>query len=60
MKIYTTDEVADLLRIDPATVRRWVAAGRLGGFKAGRNWRVTEEDLQRFIQANRATEETPR
>lgn len=29
-KLWTTEEVADLFRVDPKTVGRWAATGRLG------------------------------
>lgn len=47
-----TQEVADRLRVDPVTVRRWIRAGELEavplGPKAG--YRITEEALQTFIK----------
>lgn len=34
-KLLTADEVADSLSVDPATVYRWVEAGRLPAFRLG-------------------------
>lgn len=50
----TVQEVAEQVRTTPATVRRWLRAGRLrgvmpGGTKVG--YRVRESELQRFLAA---------
>ena len=50
MQIYTVEEVADLLKIKPETVRMMLRANELNGFKAGKAWRVTEDDLKKYIQ----------
>ena len=50
MKIYTVEEVADLLKIKPTTVRAMLRDSELNGFKAGKAWRVTEDDLKKYIQ----------
>ena len=50
MKIYTVDEVAEILTLKPTTVRIMLQNKEINGFKAGRAWRVTEEDLKKYIQ----------
>ena len=50
MKIYTTEEVADILKLDTVTVRRYLSLGYMKGAKIGKSWRVTEEDLKKFIK----------
>ena len=50
MNIYTVEEVADLLKIKPETVRIMLRDKELNGFKAGKAWRVTEDDLKKYIQ----------
>ena len=50
MNIYTVEEVADLLKIKPETVRIMLRDNELNGFKAGKAWRVTEYDLKKYIQ----------
>ena len=50
--VYKRDEVAEILRIDPQTVLRWAKAGRIGSFRAGREYRFTEAHLQAFIAAS--------
>ena len=51
MKIYTVEEVADLLKIKPTTVRAMLRDNEINGFKAGKAWRVTEDDLKKYIQS---------
>jgi len=52
--IYTVQEVAALMKVKPRTVMEWLKIGRLGGFKLtdapGSEWRITEANVQRFIE----------
>lgn len=41
-------EAADLLGIDPSTLRAQVHRRRLHAFKVGRDWLVTEEEVERY------------
>jgi len=52
MKLLTPDEVAEILSVRQPKVRQWLNNGTLRGWKAGRIWRVKEEDLMEFIEAN--------
>lgn len=47
--IYTLKEVQEILGVTQRTLYRWIDAGSLKAFKAGRTWRVSEEALQEFI-----------
>lgn len=46
-KFYTTQEMAQLLRVSGQTISRWCASGILPGFKVpgGRKWLVRGGDL---------------
>ncbi len=46
---YTIDEVAKLLKVAYLTVYRWIQSGKLTAYKAGKQYRVKKEDLDRFI-----------
>lgn len=48
--IYTLREVEEILNVTQRTLYRWIDAGSLKAFKAGRTWRVSEEALQEFIE----------
>jgi excisionase family DNA binding protein len=47
--LLTISEVADRLRVDQKTVRRWISSNELAAFQLGRQWRVAEQDLKRFL-----------
>jgi excisionase family DNA binding protein len=48
--IYTIDEVTQILKLkNTRTVQGWLKAGKMRGFKAGKEWRVTESALNEFI-----------
>ena len=51
--LLTIADVADHLRVNAKTVRRWVATGELPAYKVGRQWRVAEEDLWAFLAKHR-------
>jgi excisionase family DNA binding protein len=47
----TVAQVAELLQVNPETVRRWLRAGELAGISLGdkAGYRVTDSDLRDFI-----------
>jgi excisionase family DNA binding protein len=49
MKVYTTDEVADMLKISRASVLKLIKKRELKAKKIARKWRVTEGHLQEFF-----------
>jgi excisionase family DNA binding protein len=49
-KLLTPEEVAERLRISRWTVMDYLREGRIKGRKIGRLWRITEEDLQAFVE----------
>ena len=53
MKLYTLQEVANILRVSRQTIYNYVTAKRLRAAKIGKEYRVTEEDLQEFIKNGR-------
>jgi excisionase family DNA binding protein len=55
----TVREVAERLRTHEETVRRWLKAGRLKGYRPGGNkvgWRIRESALAEFIADREAQE----
>jgi len=55
MKTYTSEHIAEIFHVDPETVRRWARTGKLPGVHIeGAGWRFTEEDLQSFLETQRA------
>ena len=48
----TTAEVAARLRVNKATVVRWIASGNLPAVKIGKTTRVASAELERMIAAS--------
>ena len=57
VQLLTAAQVAEHLQLHERTVTAWLRQGYLRGFKLGKEWRVSPEDLRSFIEksANRAT-----
>lgn len=49
VKVYTLDEVSEILKVTKRTLYTYVKAGYLKAFKVGKYWRVSEEQLRDFI-----------
>ena len=49
----TVSEIAERLKVQPLTVRRWLNNGALTGIQLGdrAGWRITEDDLREFLEA---------
>ena len=52
-RLLTPDEVADRLQVSRLTVMSYLRSGVLKGIKVGRLWRVSEEELGRFLATPR-------
>lgn len=50
-KFYTTSEVAELLRLKPTTITRYIREKKLIAAKFGYEYRIAEEDLKAFVEA---------
>lgn len=46
---YTIEEVAKMLKVAYLTVYRWIQSGKLNSNKAGKQYRIKKEDLDKFI-----------
>ena len=53
-KFYTTQEIADILRVDYMTVYRWIRAGKLDAYQVQKHYRIKGSDFEKFMQANKA------
>ena len=49
MRLLTTKEAAERLRLHPKTVEAYFRQGRIKAIKTGRNWRVLETELESFV-----------
>ena len=49
LKVYTIDEVADLLQVTRRTVYNYIKSGKLKARKIGKYWRVTSKALEELL-----------
>jgi len=53
MKLFTVEEVAQIMRVELQTVRTWLRTRRLHGSKTPAGWRMTQADIDEFLEAGR-------
>jgi excisionase family DNA binding protein len=46
---FTLPQIAEMLDVNPSTVRHWVSTGRLSAQKRGRRWVVERADLETIM-----------
>lgn len=51
MGYYTPKEVAEDLRLNVSTIWRWIREGKLPATKIGRSYRISDEQLAKFIES---------
>ena len=54
--LWTVKQVAGLFGVSESTIYRMLRGGDLTGFKVGKGWRITHEDIVRLVGAERAAE----
>jgi excisionase family DNA binding protein len=54
-KLFTPSDVANRLQVNERTVTQWLRKGLLRGYKIGKEWRVSAEDLDTFVEAGANT-----
>lgn len=50
MAMYTVYEVAETLKLDAETIRRYINREKIRAYKIGKEWRIKESDLLEFIE----------
>ena len=48
--LLTISEVAEVCRVAPRTVRRWIERGEMAAHRLGRQVRISEKDLKIFLR----------
>ncbi len=51
--LYTTEEVAEKLKITPKTVREYIQRGELEAIDMGQGYRIYKRDLDTFLESRR-------
>ena len=51
--LLTIKQAAEHLQVSSKTIRRWIDTGDLIAHRLGRQWRISETDLQTFIRMGR-------
>jgi|LFRM01.1.fsa_nt_gb excisionase family DNA binding protein len=51
MDYYTPEQVAEKLQISVRTVWKYIREGHMPASKIGRGYRISEEQLERFMQS---------
>ena len=54
MKVYTLEELVDLLKVTRRTLYNYIKSGRLKAVKMGKYWRVTQKQLDAFFSEGEA------
>lgn len=47
--VMTVKQVASQLQVTPRTVYDWIRQGKLQAYRAGRQYRITDEQLEAFL-----------
>ena len=55
MKFYTTEEVADLLAVNPKTIRLLIKEQKIEAVKIRGEYQIEEAEIKRFIEDNKTT-----
>lgn len=57
MKVYTIEELVEVLQVTRRTIYNYLKDGRLKAVKMGKYWRVTEKQLEEFLSPSNVKEE---
>ena len=49
-EFYTTEELAEYLKLSDQTIRVWIRQGKLKSYKFGRAYRIPVEEVNRLLR----------
>lgn len=49
-KVYTVEEVMNIMHLTKRTVYSYLRSGKLKAVKIGKYWRISQENLEEFIK----------
>jgi len=50
-EIITPKQLAEFLQVSEQTIKRALKAGKLKGFKVGRDWRIEKEEVINWLKS---------
>ena len=50
-KYYTTKEIAEMLRVHPRTIIKYIGEKSLKASKVGVGWKIAQGDLRKFVES---------
>jgi len=51
--VYTAKQVAEMMDVDIITIYRYIKNGKLGGYRVGRDYRITDKDLYEYVEKHK-------
>ena len=52
LRLYSVEELSDLLDVNQRSIRQWLRDGRIQGQKLGVKWYVSEDMLKKYFNEN--------
>lgn len=52
MKVYTVEQVAEIVQLHRMTIYKYIDQGKLKANKIGKGWRITQKQLDEFIEGD--------
>jgi excisionase family DNA binding protein len=57
--LLTPEQVAGILQVHILTIYSYIRQGKLDAIRLGRSYRITQQDLEQFIESNRIKNNWP-
>jgi excisionase family DNA binding protein len=48
-RYWTPEEIAERLKVNVRTVGRWITSKRLKAIRVGKQWRIPDSEIRRFV-----------
>jgi putative molybdopterin biosynthesis protein len=52
-KFYTASQIAEKLQVNIMTIYRYIDGGKLDAYKFGKEFRISLEDFEKFLNTNK-------
>lgn len=56
-QVYTIEEAARILKVNPRTVNRMIARGEIRANKVGRQYRIPRSEIEKFLDGGQQKKE---